>query len=339
MTAPDAPGPPVVVPDLQSAFPLFDRFPALRTIPRVELTTLPTPVVQVRHPETNGNLWIKRDDLSAPDCGGNKVRALEFLLGQVEPGDTILTVGGAGSTHVLSTATHAGRIGASVVALRWKHDMNAVAVEVASRISEALPHSRVGRSAVLSLMSASYQRWRTRAHYIPLGGSIPTGILGHVNAALELARQIADGVLPMPERVVVPLGSGGTTAGLLLGFAIAGLPIEVTGVRVGPRAFVNRRHVMSLVRRTSALIERLTGERLTGADPHRLRVLHDFYGGAYGRALRGAERAEQILHDAIGVRLDGTYSAKAWTAAIAQAAVTRGPVLFWLTFDARCLTN
>jgi D-cysteine desulfhydrase len=50
------------------------------------------------------NLWIKRDDLCADPIGGNKVRALEFLLGSVAKDDDVVTVGSAGSTHALAVA-------------------------------------------------------------------------------------------------------------------------------------------------------------------------------------------------------------------------------------------
>jgi D-cysteine desulfhydrase len=319
--------------------PLSERFPGLSGLPRAELCTLPSPVHRVEHELVHGDMWVKRDDLNAAACGGNKARSLEFLLGGIGPGDAVLTVGGAGSTHILSTIRHAEGLGARVEAYRWTHDMNPVADIVAAAIEVHAPTSIIRQSTVLSLTIAHLKAWKTRARFIPLGGSSPLGILGHVNAALELDMQIRAGVLPTPEKVIVPLGSGGTTAGLLLGFAIAGLPIEVVGARVGPRAFVNRRRVLSLARRTSSLITRLTGERLPAIDPSRLRIVHDVYGGAYGRALPGSDDAAAILRDAAGIKLDGTYSAKAWVAALAECRSTKGPVLFWLTFDARCLTN
>lgn len=326
-------------PESVSQFPLYDRFPALTSIPRAELCSLPSPVHRVEHLAIHGDMWIKRDDLNAPTCGGNKARSLEFLLGGIGPGDTVLTVGGAGSTHILATIRHAEGLGAGVEAYRWTHDLNPVATEMVKTIDALAPTSIIRQSTVLSLTIARFKAWKTRAHFIPIGGSSPLGILGHVNAALELDMQIKAGVLPLPEKVIVPLGSGGTTAGLLLGFAIAGLPIEVVGARVGPRAFVNRPRVMSLAKSTSALIRRLTGETLPKVDPKRLRIVQNVYGGAYGRPLAGSDDAAAILRDAARIKLDGTYSAKAWVAALAECRSTEGPVLFWLTFDARCLTN
>ena len=322
-----------------SDFPLYQRFARLREIPRAQLCMLPSPVQKLDVVSGDPDLWIKRDDLDAPLCGGNKVRSLEFLLGGIGPGDTVVTVGGAGSTHILSTAVHAARLGARTVAYRWPHDMNPVAEIVSRRISDVIPGARVGSSAPVALARAQFHSITHKRRYIPLGGAVPLGVLGHVNAALELASQIDRGEIPMPRRVILPLGSGGTVAGLLLGFAVAGLDIEVVGTRVGPRLFVNRRRVLGIVRRTSAFIGRYTGLDVATINPSRLRIVHEFYGGAYGRRLAEAGGAADILHAAIGVRLDDTYSAKAWAAALKECGTAGGPVLFWLTFDPTCLTN
>ena len=318
-------------------FPLLERFPALASLERVELSTLPSPVQRVNLPGGE-EIWIKRDDLNAPLCGGNKVRSLEFLLGGLREGDTVYTVGGAGSTHVLCTAIHAARIGVRLDARRWPHDMNPVADIVSSRVTTMVSRPP-GRSAPGAMIRTSWEASRTRSRFIPVGGSTPLGALGHVNGGLELAEQIKRGEIPMPDRIVVPLGSGGTAAGLLLGLAIAGLPISVVGARVGPRFFVNRFAVMRLARRTARLIESVTGERLPPIDVARLRIAQHVYGGAYGRPLREAAEAANILQNATGIQLDDTYSAKAWVAAMDETRQSKGVTLFWLTFDARCLTN
>lgn len=313
---------------------LYRRFPALRRIPRVRLCALPSPVMSASaiHPQ----LWLKRDDLNADAFGGNKARSLEFLLGKVRAGDTVLTIGGEGSTHVFATATHARAIGANTIAMRWKHDMNPGAERVSELIARAAT-GPVSSNAVVAIVRATAHRLRGRVHYVPLGGSTPLGVLAQVNAGLELAEQIAAGELPAPARVVLPLGSGGTTAGLALGFAIAGLDTEVIGARVAPRIAANKRRVTALVRGARKLIFRVTGERVTPVPRGMVRVVHDVYGGAYGRALRGADAAAGLLRDAYDIKLDSTYSAKAFVAALACAREQCGPTLFWLTFDGRCL--
>jgi len=189
------------------------------------------------------------------------------------------------------------------------------------------------------LARARYDSITGRIRYIPIGGSTPLGVLGHVNAALELAAQIERGDLPMPGRIVLPVGSGGTAAGLLVGFAIANMDIEIIGARVGPRVFVNKWTALALARRTAAFIERKSGESVPALTPSRLRILHHVYAGAYGRANPRSAAAAKLLHDASGISLDDTYSAKAWVAALDEPDSARGPLLFWLTFDSSCLTT
>ncbi|MEJ7812156.1 MAG: pyridoxal-phosphate dependent enzyme [Gemmatimonadaceae bacterium] len=304
------------------------------------LGAYPTPVERLHDlAGVRGELWIKRDDLNAPAFGGNKVRALEFLLGAVRAGDTVLTVGGEGSTHVLTTAAHARRLGLATDAVRWPHDMSPTAHAVAERAAELCARIVTSRGAVRGLARAATLRLTasrdTPSLYIPLGGSTPLGILGHVNAALELAEQVARGEMPVPTRVVVPLGSGGTAAGLALGFRIAGLGTTVVGARVGPRVGANGWRALRLARATAALIARHTGEEVTAPDGRHLLVVHDVYGGAYGRSTPGGEEAAEVLRRARGIRLDATYSAKAFAAARTLARVPGSRILFWLTFDGR----
>jgi D-cysteine desulfhydrase len=320
------------------ALPLLARFPALRAIPRVALCTLPSPVLRASVGGTG--LWIKHDGVNAPVAGGNKVRMLEFLLAGVAPGDTVLTVGGEGSTHVLATAAHAARLGARTVALRWRHEMNPTAREIATDIVQGTVSARVHRLSAVAVAHAQWMRLTGHVHYVPLGGSTPHGVLGMVNAGMELAAQIHAGELPRPERVVVALGSGGTMAGLALGLAIAALDVVVIGVQVTPAIIANRSRVQRLVARTARLIERTTGERVRRPASRLLGVARGAYGGAYGRLVPSADAAAERLRDATGIQLDQTYTAKAFAVALELARDRRtrgGGTLFWNTFDSRLL--
>ncbi len=321
---------------MSGARPLLLRFPSLARIPRVALGDFPTPVnrIDLRGRALAGELWIKRDDLSASPLGGNKVRALEWLLGGIEPGDVVLTAGGEGSTHVLSTATYVFELGGTTHAVRWKHEMNPSALEVAERARAVCARVITAPGPVTGLLRA-YASRRPGTHWIPPGGTSPLGMLGHVNAALELADQIARGEMPLPARVVLPVGSGGTAAGLALGFAIAGVNITVVGARVAPRIAAGRMRVLSLAHRARRFLERATSEQLARVDPSRVGILHAVYAGAYGRPLAAAEASTSLLERATGVRLDGTYSAKTFAAAYTIAARDPGITLFWLTFDGR----
>lgn len=347
--------------------PIIAAFPGLQSLPRATLCTFPSPVQLV---EGDGiALWIKRDDLNASVCGGNKARTLEWLLGEVRPGDEVLTLGGEGSTHVLATAVHAGALGARTTAFRWRHDMNPTAERVATRSAAqctrasiyATSIGAIARAGIYRMVRRSFLQRDTPLHAIPLGGSVPAGVLAHVNAALELAEQIHLGELPRPAQIVVPLGSGGTAAGLILGLSIARLEVPVIGVQVTPRIVANRSNVMGLVRRTIALIERTTGLRVDRLDARQrrdaLHIARNAYGGAYGRPIPAGRDAADWLARHANIALDQTYSAKAFAVALALAQTAPAktasgknapantpragdrPTLFWNTFDGRVLAE
>jgi D-cysteine desulfhydrase len=346
-------------------FPLFDSFPALAELPRAVLGTFPSAIERVEVVGL-GDVWLKRDDLNAPVAAGNKVRALEFLLGSVRPGDEVLTAGGAGSTHVYATAVHAARLGAETVAIRWPHEMHptaqAVADAAAARCRKTVSTAWAGSAALrvaawrAGLGQRSEGKGETRSrfgesrqagmrHYVPIGGSSPLGILGHVNAGLELAAQVAEGAVPEPTYLVVPLGSGGTAAGLALGLGIAGLRTIVIAARVAPRVVANAVRIEMLVHGTRRLIRR-AGRVRGPLRAARIVVEHHLYGGAYGRPLAMGARAGTLLRDACRpedadclppVLLDATYAAKAGAAALGlmDRRAAGELVLLWVTFDGR----
>ena len=279
-------------------------------------------------------LWIKRDDVCADPLGGNKVRALEFLFGGLSKDDSVVTVGSAGSTHALAVATYGKRLGAQVNIGRWKQEMNESARRIADRVGKTAKRAPVFRTPVEAFAWAWLDRARG-SKWIPAGGSSPLGILGHVNAGLELIAQIDAGAVPAPKAVVGPLGTGGTAAGLALAFAIAQRDIVVIGARVVPRIVARMPRVRRLANDTAKLIEQTAAVQVPRVAKGAVTIVHDTYGGAYGRETTAAKHATEQLRTVSSIELDSTYSAKAFATALDSA--RRTPTLFWLTFDSRTL--
>jgi D-cysteine desulfhydrase len=155
-----------------------------------------------------------------------------------------------------------------------------------------------------------------------------------VNGALEFIRQVEQDGHPRPDAIVVPLGSGGTAAGLLLGCWLAGWRVESCAVRVTDPWFANRRRVLRLARRTARLLRRHGLNVVPG--PAGLRVVADQLGRGYGHATGAADSARAAFADA-GIILDGTYTAKA-AAALRSLAASFPHLCFWHTFDIRLLS-
>ena len=315
---------------------LLARFPALsRALPRVGLHVAETPVE--RWAVDGLTLLAKRDDLSAPILGGNKVRALELLLAGGKGREPVLTVGGFGSTHALSVALHAADLGALPEVILWPQEMNESARRTTERL-RAVASVTEAWSPADAYLRAWWRRSTRRINWVPAGGSSPLGVLGHASAALELVEQCERDGIEMPGTIVLPLGTGGTAAGLLLGFSIAGVHTHVVGARVVPRVVANRRRVLGLARSAWRLLEGLTGEAIPRSGLTGFEVDGSAFAGAYGRELARARDAAARLRAKGGPSLDGTYSAKAFVVALDRArAAPAGSVLFWLTFDGRWL--
>src|SRR5262245_61649799 len=97
---------------------LFRAFPALAPrLPWLPLGRFPTAVARLDGLlPPSVELWIKRDDESGVAYGGNKVRKLEFLLGEARARGArrLVTLGAIGSHHVLATAIYGKQAGFAV---------------------------------------------------------------------------------------------------------------------------------------------------------------------------------------------------------------------------------
>ena len=313
--------------------PLVALAPALP--PRFPLGSFPSPL------ESHGTLaerlglrvlLVKREDLNGASFGGNKLRALEWILPAAGP--AILTMGGYGSTWcaalALATASSGQRVYTGLFPQPWSPAVAGALSLTAEHGGAYLASSRWGLPYAVSRAWCAARRTGP-VTWISAGGATPLGVLGSVNAALEFASQHAELGFPRPEAVVVPLGSGGTAAGLLIGMWLVGWPVEICAVRVTDPWFANRRRVFSLVRRTLRLLARAGLEVATG--PATLRVDGGQLGAGYGHATSAANAAQSETA-AAGLALDLTYSAKAW-AALSGLAGSFRHLCFWHTFDPR----
>jgi D-cysteine desulfhydrase len=337
------------------SFPLFDLFPKLsERVPRVALGSFPTPVqslaaVARELAAAEGDAWIKRDDVSSDVYGGNKVRTLELLLGQARAlGHTrVLATGAFGSNHALATALHAPRVGLAPSALLFPQPVseaafvNLRALAQSGATLHALPH---WSAFPLGLVWARFKR--EPAHYVMVpGGATPLGALGYVSAGLELGRQVAEGQLPVPRRVIVAVGSTCTSAGLLLGLALAAhfrigfepatLP-RLISVRVSPWPVTSRLRILHLAAKTARFLRERVGSQVPYFDSAalgtRFEVDGRYLGPGYGEPSAAGSQAEELWQRLGLPPLDGTYSAKAAARVVSGLrACEAGPVLFWST--------
>jgi D-cysteine desulfhydrase len=338
--------------------PLLERWPQLQEkVHFARLGDFPTPVSsladvarELGHPQTE--LFEKRDDLTSPIYGGNKIRTLEVLFGHaLELGASeIWSTGAYGSNHAAAAVMHAARVGLTPGICVYPQPHSPAALEnlelVLSRsprpLLTDLPHWSALPFGMWNTARAS-QRRGAHAYIMEPGGAIPLGALGYVSAALELAQQIEAKALPVPADIVVAAGSSCTTAGLLLGLSLAAelgigfsTPPRLTSVRVTPWPVTSPFRIFRLATKTSELLASITGDASVRRNRRALapnfRLLTSFIGGGYGFATAAGHEAVGLWHRFAGHELETTYSGKAAAAVIDMVRNgSSGPIVYWST--------
>ena len=328
---------------------MFPRESARTKVPRMtsalRLGTYPTPVQRIASLSVAGaELWVKRDDLTSPLYGGNKVRKLEHVLAEArdEGAERLVTVGAAGSHHVLATTIYGRAAGFVVEAVlvpqpRTEH----VVLGLRADLAQGLVPFPVRSWGAVPFVVA--QRVLAGAHYVHVGGSSVAGAMGYVDAARELAAQVRTGAMPEPDLVVVTLGSGGTAAGLAAGFELEGLRTKVVAVCIATPPLVLAWTARTLAR---ACVRRAgCGGREAEAAADRLIIDGRYYGAGYGHATSAGDEAMKVWARAMspsgadpeGLPLDATYTAKTFAAALdllkSGETATPKTILYWHTLS------
>ncbi|MDX2089860.1 MAG: pyridoxal-phosphate dependent enzyme [Kofleriaceae bacterium] len=308
-------------------------------VPWVELGNWPTPLTA--QSIAGRPFWIKHEGDSHPDYGGNKLRTLEMWFGHARARGArrIWALGAFGSNHVVAAAIHAHRADLECAALLfpqphspWAHENCGAIVASGCKVV------RLRSVAELPFVGVGIAARDRDAIVMPPGGATPIGTFGALAAVFELAEQIEAGHAPSPVRIVLPIGSTCTTAGLLAGIALAEtigvwrwqVPL-VHGVRVTPWPVTSRVLIAQLAARTLARVAKLGGPRVAlGLRELGARLIVDGreLGAGYGRP---TERGAHAITTLPVPRLDGVYSAKAAAALLRLHREGVGPLLFWAT--------
>ena len=338
---------------------LFEVLPQLSgRVPWTLLGVWPTPVESgarvLAESQLSGELWLKRDDLSSPIYGGNKLRLLEHLLAAARAaGDKrVYSSGAVGSNFAVATALHAPRVGLEPGAICFPQPLTPEA-EASHRVVQARAHVvEMAHWSLLPLVSERVRRQAEargeRARVLSQVSFEPESLLGYLAAGLELAQQVAQKICPAPTRIVLPIGSAATSAGLLAGLSLArkiGLWQAAPGlcpVRIASWPLSRRGRVLSLAERLLRRLSELCGDASLGLSRGELlpvTLVPDQLGAGYphptpqGLAARAAfERAGYPI-------LDGTYSAKAAAHVLQSLPQVAGPVLFWCTKSSAALPD
>jgi D-cysteine desulfhydrase len=261
------------------------------------------------------NLYVKRDDLLPGAAGGNKTRKLDFCIADAlqKGADTVITCGAIQSNHCRLTASWAAKEGIDCHLVLEERVPGSYKPEGSGNnfLFELLgvKTKRVvpGGSNMLAEMEKTAEELRStgkKPYIIPGGASNPLGALGYAACAEELMNQLNTTGLVI-DHIIVPSGSAGTHAGMLVGMNGTNANIPLSGMNVSRPKDVQEDIVHALAEETAQLL----GVR-GGIAREDVVCYADYVGPGYSLPTDSMIEAVQLFALNEAILLDPVYSGK-----------------------------
>ncbi len=286
----------------------------LDEFPRTRFSLTPTPCHRLNAlSELLGvEIYCKRDDLTGFAMGGNKSRKLEFLMEEAKNHgcDTIVACGGVQSNFCRMAAAAGSVAGMEVhLVLGGVHPERPTGNLILDGLVGANIHYVTSEDWVewedqANILASELEKsGGKKVFMLPVGGSVPVGVLGYVEAFVEILEdQERLGVTF--DHIIHASGSGGTQAGLVVGKELTRWSGTIWGISVAMEKEKLEAHVYELAGITGSLLGGTVARQA-------VRVEDSFIGPGYAKASRECKEAVELLARKEGIFLDYVYTGKA----------------------------
>jgi len=262
------------------------------------------------------NLYVKRDDLLPGSAGGNKTRKLEFCIadGLEKGADTIITCGAVQSNHARLTASWSAKEGLDCHLILEERVKGSYKEEGSGNnfLFELLGVKSIevvqGGSDMMGEMEKKANELTAagkKPYIIPGGASNTIGATGYAVCAEETMTQLNAMRLQI-DHIVVPSGSAGTHAGMVVGMNGVSGNIPISGVNVSRPKDVQEEIVYKLAVDTA---ERL--EVKGGVERADIVCFDQYVGPGYSLPTDSMVEAVKLFAKNEAILLDPVYTGKA----------------------------
>ncbi len=295
----------------------------LKGIPRVDIGFFPTPLQKLENMSEKYGLdfLIKRDDLSGPGFGGNKVRKLEFIIAEALERDCnyVVTYGGFQSNHCRQLTAACKKYGLEPILYLISEkepeeyranlhldkimdaEINFLGEELDDMENAMEKALEEGKKRVSELEENGF-----KCYDCPPGGFDRNGTLGFLRAFGELVEQLEE-MEDKIDYIVHANGTGGTYTGLMMGKKIIESEVEIIPFSVSSPSPDFERKVSLMCEK----VKEKLGDEVPTIEPEEMKVDTDHYGPGYDVPYDGSVEATKELARKEGIVLGPAYTAKA----------------------------
>lgn len=289
----------------------------LKEFPRVGVAQLGTPLEPMKRLSDylgGPRLWVKREDMTGPGFGGNKLRKLEYVLQEAvaSGADTLVSGGVVQSNSQRQVAAAAAKLGLECH-LAVYHGRLATPTPEYETSGNALLNRLFGaqlhdvpwdgdRNGAIAALCERLREQGKQPYMVPYGVSNALGAVGYASAVAEIAEQSRSlGIVPAA--IAHCSGSAATQAGLVVGASLAMPQTDIVGIDIDAEPDRVRADVITYARGAADLLDLEFDE----AD---VEVVAGHAGPAYGVPHQETIDALKLAGSLEVLALDPVYSGK-----------------------------
>lgn len=283
---------------------------------KLNFANLPTKIEKLERlsEELNTNIYLKRDDQTGSEISGNKIRKLEYAVKEaIDNGcDYLITCGGVGSNHARSTTAIAAKLGmGSYLVLRGDGDADLEGNLFLDKILGAQikwiskEDYANNRTEIMENIREELYKKGHNGYIIPEGASNGIGSFGYINAMKEIEAQEKEMDVYF-DAIVLPVGSGGTYAGLFYRNHMENRKTKIYGINVSSDA----EHFKVVIIELLGEIDKYTGEKID-IEKKQINMIDGYVGKGYALSTKGEIDFISNLAKTEGLVLDPVYTGKA----------------------------
>lgn len=315
-------------------------------IPRVRIGFFPTPLEKLENfsRKYDVELYMKRDDLTGPGFGGNKIRKIEFVLGDALKKDAkyLITYGGFQTNHGRQLVASCRKFGLEpILYLIGPNEPEEFRGNLLlDKIMNAEIHYVIPKTMDLTVIlkqatdeaKSRIDELEAKGHKCydcPAGAFNPPGSLGFLWGFNELMDQLKEKGLGI-DYIVHASGTGGTLTGLLMGRKLLHSDIKILPFSVAELPPDMGEKISSM----SGKVSEMLGVDVT-ISKDEVKIDDKYYGPGYDIPYEGSTEAIKELAREEGVILGPAYTAKAMSGLldyIKKGEIPKGSkIVFWHT--------
>lgn len=292
----------------------------IRGFPNAGLSLSPSPIHKLSRlsAHLDHHTFIMREDLTGFAIGGNKVRKLDYLIGDAVAADADILITSKASSFSRNAAA-AGKVfglEVHVMLAGSESEQNSASQALFNRFDTVLHYvpepGEEALAAAYDRVVADLKNQGKAVYELHPGGSDSIGALGYINAFDEIVHYSQTSGLHF-DTVIHSTGSTATQAGLVLGQCISGYDTSIIGMAASQKEDIQVERVRELASSTARMLDIHYDEAKVVVDDR-------FIGPGYAIPSDAGNDAARLFAGMEGILLDDVYTAKAAAGLIDYAA-------------------